>query len=280
MADDADVSLDEKRVHGDRRRAERAVVASPLGLATVDVSDDQIGRFGLAHRLDARDVAGGGRLAVATDEDVLVGDADLLERTGFGPATAVGFRRPANRGGDLLAASAGGRVGRLPDRSAGGDPSRGWERVGQIEGDVRAVDGEYLAASDGVHRAGEDLTPLGLEDVRDVADAGPYAATPDGLFRLDGEWTMVLDGDATLVASDGLRAHAVVDGQLVEHSDGEWVDAECPASDVVAVAHGEATYAVTAEGTFLVDPATAKDGATGWRSRELGLSDVAGLAIV
>lgn len=280
MTDEADTALDEKRVHGDRRGATRAVVASGLGLATVQVSDDQIGRFGLAHRCVARDVASDGRLGVATDDHVLVGNVDVIEATQFGPAVAVGFATtvppPSEEG--LVAAGPDGRVAR---RS--GDA---WAEVGEVDAPVRGIDGDLLASADGVFRVGEGLDALGLDDVRDVAADGTYAATADGIHRRSADgWITERDGDATVVASDGERAHAVVDGTLLERMDGtgdgpSWADADCPEDDVVAVAYADATYAVTADGRFLVDATTAKDGAAGWRSRSLGLDDVAALAVV
>jgi len=276
MGDDADSSLDEKRVHGDDRPRTRLVVASDLGLATVEVSDDQIGRFGLAHRLLARDVAGEGHLAVATADDVLVGDADRLARTAFQPAVAVGFRDD----GALLAAGENGRVARWDGRGDGDLADGEWATLGTVEGEVRAIDGDLIAADTGVHRAGAGLDRLGAGDVRDVAIEGQYAATAEGVQQLADEWTRAVAGDATVVASDGNRAHVVVDGTLLERRGEEWVDAGCPVADVVDVAYAESTYAVTGNGTVLVDPATAKDGVTDWRSRELGLEGVAGLAVL
>jgi hypothetical protein len=276
MGDDADISLDEKRVHGDDRPRTRLVVASDLGLATVEVSDDQIGRFGLAHRLLARDVAGEGHLAVATADDVLVGDADRLARTAFQPAVAVGFRDD----GALLAAGENGRVARWDGRGDGDLADGEWATLGTVEGEVRAIDGDLIAGGTGVHRAGAGLDRLGAGDVRDVAIEGQYAATAEGVQQLADEWTRAVAGDATVVASDGNRAHVVVDGTLLERRGEEWVDAGCPVADVVDVAYAESTYAVTGNGTVLVDPATAKDGVTDWRSRELGLEGVAGLAVL
>lgn len=273
MTEDADTALAEKRVHDARGETTRVAVGCDLGVATVDVSDDQVGRFGLAHRLEVRGVAGHGRLAVATDEDVHVGDAERVTATGFGPAVAVG-----DDGAALVAADAAGRVARAVP---GHDPAATvWTDLGRVEPPVRAVEGDLVAAADGVYRAGEGLRSLGLDGAADVAAAGSLAATADGVFRHDGDWHRELSGAATLVAGDEDRAHAVLDGVLRARRDGEWVDADCPADAVAAVAYGPATYAATAEGTFLVDPATAKDGATGWRSRALGLGGVVGLAVL
>lgn len=264
MPDD-DISLSEKRMYGERRESTRAYVASGLGVATVDVSDDQIGRFGLEHRCTARDVAGGdGRLLVATDEDVLVGSGGEFEPAGFGPAVAVGVD------GSLLAASEDGRVAELTDDE--------WVTTGRVD-DVRAIDGDLVAAADGTYHLDDGLERAGLDDARDVAGDGRFAATATGVFRSEDGWDLETDGDATVVASEGDRAHAVVGGDLLERSRSGWWDAEAPDGEVVDVAYDDATVAVTADGAVLLDPVTAKDGATDWRTRSLGLDGVAGVAI-
>ncbi len=265
MPDDDDIALSEKRMYGERREATRAYLASGMGVAYVDASDDQVGRFGLERRCTARDVAGAdGHLLVATDEDVLVGDEGAFDPAGFGPAVAVGV------GPTLLAAAEDGRVAALDQ----GD----WETLGDV-GDVRAIDGNLVATADGVYRRDDGLEPAGLDDVRDVATPGPFAATADGVYRFDDGWELEVTGDATVVSSDGERAHAVVDGTLLERDAGEWRDAGAPAGEVVDVAYDRATFAVTADGRVLLDPVTAKDGAPEWRTRSLGLADVVGVAI-
>ncbi|MFC6726919.1 hypothetical protein ACFQE1_21580, partial [Halobium palmae] len=61
-------TIDEKRVYDDKAGKTQAVVATETGVVVVDVSDDLVGGFALAHRCTARDVAvHGGRIAVATD---------------------------------------------------------------------------------------------------------------------------------------------------------------------------------------------------------------------
>lgn len=260
MPDDDDIALTEKRMYGARREGTRVYVAGALGVAYVDVSDDQIGRFGLAHRCRARDVAGeDGRLLVATDEDVLVGGEEFAD-AGFGPAVAVGFADGP------VAAGPDGRVARLGDD--------GWTTLGTLPA-VRRLGGGYAATAEGVY----DLegVHVGLDDARDVA-AG-YAATVEGVFRRADGWDLEEAGDATVVATDGERAHAVVDGTLLERSEAGWWDADAPVTDPVDVAYGAATFAVTADGRLALDPPAAKDGAPEWRSRELGLDDVTGLAV-
>ncbi|PSQ02501.1 hypothetical protein BRC94_02090 [Halobacteriales archaeon QS_5_70_17] len=219
------MSIEEKRVYDEKRGATAVFVATGTGLARVEVSDDLVGRFGLVERCAARDVAAvGDGVAVATDEDVLVG-RETLSEAGFGPATAVGV-----------------------------------------------ADGDLVAAGErGVARAG-------LDDARDVTAAGvPLAATADGLYRLGNGWMDELDGAFRTVASDGRRAHAATADALYARAPGEtdWTPGEVPADGtVVDVGYGERVYAVTGDGTFLV---AAEDG---WRTRSLGLPEVAALAVV
>lgn len=268
MPSDEDISLSEKRMYGDRREETRAYVAGRMGVTYVAVSDDQIGRFGLEEQCTARDVAGAdGRLVVATDEDVLVGGEEGLEPAGFGPAVAVGAD-------PLVAADESGRVA----RSADGE----WETVGTVD-EIRSIDGDLVAAADGVYRVGADgLTDLGRRDVRDVAAAGPFAATGVGLFRgTEGGWDLAEGGDATVVAAEagGERAHAVVGGDLLERADQGWWPADPPREGAVDVAYADGVIAITGDGTVMLDPVTAKDGDPQWRTRSLGLTDVVGVAV-
>ncbi|MDG5777317.1 hypothetical protein VB773_03210 [Haloarculaceae archaeon H-GB2-1] len=274
-----DITLDEKRRYGTKREVSVVAVAAELGVATVEVSGDQIGRFHLEHRCSPRAIAGGnGRLAVATDEDVLVGDAADLEPTGFGPAVAVGV------GDGVLAAGPDGEVARLVDDA--------WTTLGTVP-DVRAIDGNLVAAADGVYRVlGDDLTNAGLDDVRDVATAGlPLAATGHGLYYLGNGWMDAHDGAFEVVAAGDDQAHAATSDALYElvgdaHAsfDGgqDWQARDLSVAEPVAgVAYGECPYVVTENGTFLVDadPETTPDGGGGWRSRSLGLTGVVGLAV-
>ena len=257
MSDD-DSSLDEKRVYADREGATTAFVASGAGIARIEVSADIVGEFTLQRRCTARDVAASmGRLAVATAGDVLVGTTDGLEPTGFGPATAVGYH-------DGPVAAGEGRLARYED---------GWETLTQLA-DVRAVDGDLVAAADGVHRL--DGTPLGLEAVNDVSTAGrPLAATDAGLYYLANGWMTAVEEPFRVVArdADGRTTHAAGE-TLYEREDGEWRPVELPVDErVTGVAYGAATYAVTAAGTFLADAGD------GWRHRSLGLPDVTGVVV-
>ena len=261
---DEDISLDEKRVYADKAGTTTAFVATGAGVARVEVSDDIVGEFALEHRGAATDIAASdGRLAVATPADVLVSDGGAFAETGFGPATAVGFRDGLVAGGD-------GRIARRGDGE--------WTTLGRVDG-VRAVDGDMVAADSGVHRL--DGTHVGLEAANDVSTAAdPLAATDDGLYYLANGWMAALDEPFQVVAgrADG-RAHAATaeTETLYGRSAGgdEWTPVELPVGGRVAdVAYGDATYAVTRDGTFLADAGD------GWRHRSLGLPDVSAMAVV
>ncbi|MBX0322603.1 hypothetical protein EGH21_06130 [Halomicroarcula sp. F13] len=265
MSDD-DIALSEKRMYGEKRPETHAYVASGLGVTRVETAGGQVGRFSLERRCTARDVAGAnGEVAVATDESVLVSTEDGFATTGFGPATAVGYDA------DGLLAAGDGRVARYADGE--------WVTLGEVA-DVRAVDGDLLAAAGGVYRL-PDCERLGLADVTDVAPG--YAATADGLYALDdGEWTEVRSGRHSAVASDDTRTHAADDDGLSELVDGDWRACDLPVRErVVDVTYGEDTYAITEDGTFLVDTAdeATADGRGGWRQRSLGVPDVVGVAV-
>jgi hypothetical protein len=265
-----DIGLDAKRVYEQTRDGTAAYVASALGVTRVELAGDQIGRFSLAAECTATDIAGeDGRLVVGTDEDVLLGTTDGFVETGFGSAAAVSIAD-----GTPAAARPDGEVARL----AGDD----WEPVGTVER-VRRMDGQLLAASDGVYRIDTGLSALGGGTaVRDVA-TGPYAATADGLFFHDGDgWTRVAGGDCTLVAADADAVHAVGDAGLLERHGDDWHVVEVPVDAPIAdITHGESLYGVTADGTVLVyaTPERSPDGQGGWRSRALGVREVAGLAV-
>lgn len=256
--------IEEKRVYDARTGSRDAYVATAEGLARVAVSGDRTGGFELVHREAARDVAArsspdgrNGALAVATAADVLVGRG--LEPTGFGPAVAVGFD------GEAVAAGPAGRVARLVDGE--------WRETGRIT-DVRAVEGGLVAAADGVRRT--DGTQVGLDDARDVAAAGPFAATGEGLYRLGNGWISVRDGVFEVVAADGQRAHAATADALYGRTGDGWDAVEVPVDAPVAdVAYGDGVYAVTATGQFLASG----DGRRAWRHSPLGLSGVAALAV-
>lgn len=265
--------MEEDRIYADRLGKTDAFVATSMGVALVSVSNDRIGQFNLAHRCLARDVAAAGsRLLVATDEDVLLTsqpDGGTYEPTGFGPAVAVGSHQ-----GTPVAAGPDGAVARRVDGE--------WVAVGSLA-EVRAIDGDLLATADGVYRLGEGLEHVGLSEATDVSTTGtPLAATTDGLYRLGPGWTRDLPDSFTLVTGEGERAHAATAETLYERTDGEWIERSVPTderlSDVGYTADG-GVVVVTVDGTCLVDPVAAKDGAVGWRSRSLGLPDVTSLAV-
>lgn len=278
MSAEKDITLDEKRVYGEQSGATSVFVAAAAGLARVEVSDDIVGEFGLAHRGEVTDVAtNDGRLAVATPEDVLVGTGDGFAETGFGPATAVGF-------GDGLLAAGEGRIARYVADADLSAPADRWETVAEYA-DVRALSGDLAATAEGIVRLGEGH--VGLSDARDVTTDGDLlAATADGLFYLANGWMEALDGGFRAVAADGRhpsdgnrapdgeRAAAVADDSTLYLRKGEWTAVETPDDGLVDVAlAGEVVYAVTEDGTLLVDAGE------GWRSRALGLPDARRLAV-
>jgi hypothetical protein len=288
---DGDLAIEEKRVFSSKAGKTEVFVAAGVGCVVVDVSGDRVGGFRVDHRCTARDVAGrAGRIAVATDEDVLL--APGYEPLGFGPAVGVGLTES-----EVVAVGEDGRVGRLAfdvplARGAGGDSDGdevgrdgdAWRLVGGVD-DLRAVDGRLVAADEGVFRVTDrDLRHAGLDDVRDVTAAGPFAATGSGLFFLGNGWMEIESGawDVVDAASDG-RAHAVGAAGIRRRTgdDGEWrwrpvdrTEGLAPDETPVEFAYGDGTVcAVTDEGTFLVD---AGEGA---RTQALGLGDVGGVAI-
>ncbi|MCU4751727.1 hypothetical protein OB919_06990 [Halobacteria archaeon AArc-curdl1] len=298
------LSIDEKRVYGDRQGSITVYVASEIGLLEVAISGDTVGEFGLCQRCVARDVAAGsGTVVVATDDDVLVAirnpsngpDSEngigAFEPTGHGEAVAVGIDD-----GTVLAAAPDGTVSRLTleGETADVDEDREWERL-EFEADrptpstVSAIDGPLAGTERGVfRRVGDRLTYAGLEDVRDVsATATPIAATGDGLYVLGNGWMCCVEGEFSVVSAARTRAHAVSNGGLYgcRFEDGrptatDWslvTDEPVPgvSSDSIRdLGYGEGTYAVTDDGTMLVGTDL------GWRSQAVGVPGVSSLAVV
>ena len=287
-------TIDEKRVYTDESGTETVYLASGLGVVSVSVSDDLIGEFGVAHRCQARDVTTvGPYVAVAADEDVLVRDrraettaesgsanaAEGFVTTGFGPAAAVGVRD-----GALLAGDSDGRVARydLQDSGVVGDGTPAdaeWTDLGTV-GAIRAVDGDFVAAADGVHQIGDSgLRPVGLDDAHDV-DAEPLVAAESGLYKLGNGWMDIAPGPATAVDAAGTRGLAVCGGDLYARGidTGEWAVADPPFEAderVAAVTHGtEAAYAVTGAGRLAVRVPGGE-----WRDRSLGVGGVTAAAV-
>lgn len=291
MGEDAS---DERRLFEPRGQQTAAYVASDLGVVRVDLAPDRIGEFSLVERCEAAAVAASDSLvAVGTPERVLIDRSDGFERVGFGPAVAVGVD-----GQTVFAADPNGAVGRL-DAAAVGEAGAtdGWEHVGTVP-EPRRFDGRLLAAGDGVYRVDDERSRLddagSLESAgaRDVAAAGPYAATDSGVFRLGGDaWQQEYEGAASVVASDGERTHALAaegllerdGGQSSDAAGGSWQRLALPdGAEPVDLAHGASLLAVTGDGRFLVAAADdqATDGRGGWRSRTLGVRGVVGLAVV
>jgi hypothetical protein len=271
---DGDLSIEEKRVFSAKAEKTEVFVAADVGVVVVDVSADHVGGFGVDHRATARDVAGrGGRIAAATDEDVLL--APGYEATGFGPAVGVGLTDSA-----VVAVGEDGRVGTLGFDAVLDGGGASWEVAGHVDA-PRAVDGRLVATASGVVRVADGgLRPAGLSDVADVAAAGPYAATGEGLFYLGNGWMEIEDGSWHVVdaAVDGSKAHAAGSAGLrrrAETDGGEWRPVEFPVDgSPVGFAYGQGIVcSVTADGTFLVD---AGDGP---RTQTLGVTGVAGIAI-
>jgi len=275
----------EDRVYDERRGETVAYVATGQGVATVRVSSDRVGRFALAERCLARDIASiDGRVFVATDDTVLAGP-DPFEPVGFGASVAVG----ADGNGAVLVADPAGTVSRYRDGE--------WRSLGTV-GEVRAIADGFVAAADGVFRVdGDALASVGLADARDVAVASaPLAATDDGLYRLGNGWLREREGEFGVVAAaddraaanggapnDGPAHAATAETLFAREASGEWAPVDLPTDERVAdVAYGECPYVVTERGTFLIDadPERTPDGAGGWRSRALGLPDVTALAVV
>ncbi|WP_255169434.1 HVO_0234 family beta-propeller protein [Natrononativus amylolyticus] len=271
-------TIEEKRVYGNRANATVVYVASGAGVLRVRVANDLVGEFSLCERGTTRDVAtDGDRIAAATDEDVLVADADdRFEETGFGPAVAVGYD-----GGTLLAAGGDGRVARRTD----GD----WETLRSDPSlEVRAIDGGLVGTAGGVYRLHDGgLDHAGLTDVRDVSAPGvPLAATADGLYKLGNGWMQVLEEPVETVAADPAsdsgelrRAHAVAGLDLYGYADGDWRAVDRSSVPIVGVAYGEGLYAVTDRGTMLVAADADEGDGLEWRSRRLGVGSVTGIAV-
>ncbi len=247
-------SIDEKRVHGANTGTVALFVACDLGVVRVTVAGERVGKTELVHRCVARDLALSETfLAVATDDDVLVRTDETFDGTGFGPATAVGVADA------LLAGGPGGTVARRDD---------GWTELGTVE-PVRAIEGNLLGTEGGVYRlSGDELHYSGLENVRDVAIVDtPYAATATGLYYLGNGWMGALDGEFEMVAADTAdRAHAATAERCYEY-DGEWVPIDGIDKSVVGVAYTDGVYAVTADGTLLIETDD------GWRTHPLGLGE-------
>lgn len=257
-----DDALAEKRLFTEHGETTDLFVTAGIGVVRVAVAGDRVGEFGVIHRCSPTDIAASpDQLVVATDEDVFVSDGRDFDPTGFGPSVAVGFDD------GVRAAS--------PDGHLADFDGDAWEAIGEIDAEIRAIDGNLVAAADGVYQVGGGLAHAGLSDVRDVAvDGLPLAATPVGLYYLGNGWMVAADGDFTAVATDGDRAHASTAQGTVERVDGEWDPVDLPTDGPpVDFAYDASVYGVTADGTLVIDSGD------GFRAHPLGIPDVTGIAI-
>jgi hypothetical protein len=245
-------------------------VGSKHGVTAIEVVDGEVVDYALVQDDTVRDIARtkDGTVAAATDSDVVLGREEF-EPTGFGPAVAVGTE-------PLLAAAATGDVARWTGEE--------WDPIGTLAGSVNAIDGDLVATDEGVCRVTDGgIQHVGLEGARDVSTAGiPHAATDAGLYKLGAGWMTVAEGAFTLVAADrdtaeaGVlgRAHAATRDQLFVYDGDAWGPWHIPVDDpVTGIGYADAVYAVSADGTLIT--ATAEE----WRTRHLGLSGVAGIAV-
>ncbi len=259
---DEDISLSEKRVYADASDTTTAFVGTEHGVVRVSVSDDIVGEFSLEWGEPVTDIAAAdGRLAVATPDDVFVRADEGFHETGFGPASAVGYAE----NGDFLAAGAG-RIARFESE---------WTDLGMVDA-VRAISGSLIAAESGIHQF--DGTHVGLTNARDVSSVGtPLAATATGLYYLANGWVRALEGDFSVVTSDGSATYAATSGTVYKQdgNEREWTSLDLPVEGLIKdIVSAEHAYAITDEGTFLVNAGD------GWRYRSIGMSGVTGLAVL
>lgn len=277
-------TLTEKRVFGTKTGTTEVFVGTDAGLVVVTVSAEQIGTFGLTDREAVTAVA-------ADHEQVVVGgdsglrysrlaDADrasspptfpltTVETDAFDRLVAVGIG-PArilvgDENGDVYAVSID-------------DDSQQVDFLGSTDG-VAAIDGDLVAAGDGVYRVAEEFSHVGLIDVADVAGHGvPLAATSDGLFRLGNGWLAVADGVFRRVASDGHGHASAVDSEGLRTQPDDttgWHAEELPVDEPIAdIAYGSGIrVAITEAGTLCVNAGE------GWRHRRLGVPGVTSVAV-
>lgn len=270
---EGDNADDERMLFGERREETTLLAGSGLGVTRIDVAAAQVGQFSLLDRGTVHGLATDGQtVIVATDETVSRRADDGLQSLGFGPAEAVGIDD------SWIYAADTERVARL-SREGTGATTEDWEAVGSVD-DPRRFAGNLLAAEELV-RVGDDLEPGGVEDVRDIAPDGSLVATADGIYEQQADgWERLLDGDATAVVSEEGRAHAVVDGQLLERDGDGWSELSLPGSaEPHLLAYGQTLAVIDTDGTVHVaaDPDVTHDGHGGWRSQAIGLRDVTAL---
>lgn len=261
-------SIEEKRVYGATSGKTDVFVATDTGIVRVECSGGLVGGFGLIHQCRVFDItASDGRLAAATSDDVLVWCQDGFVSGGtprYSRFTAVGFH-------DGLVVAGPTQIA----RRTGGE----WTELEPNEDGsiaVSAIDGALVGTDRGVYRIGDrSLSPVGLAHVRDVSAVPiPLAGTNAGLYQLKNGWELVFDGAVHCVESDGSRVHIGTDDGLYVRTDGSFERISLPVTERIAgIGYGESTYAVTVDGTFLVE----SEGE--WRARSIGIPDVCGLAV-
>lgn len=269
---EGDNADDERMLFGEKREETTLLAGSGLGVTRIDVAAAQVGQFSLLDRGTVHGLATDGRtVIVATDEAVSLRSDDGLQSLGFGPAEAVGIDD------DWVYAADSERVARL-DRTGGlaDATAEDWETVGSAD-EPRRFAGNLLAAAE-LLQVGDDLEAVGLSDVRDLSPDGTLAAAGDGLYEnREGDWARVYEGDATAIVADDERAHAVVDGRLLERDGGEWTKLSLPGgAEPHLLAYGQTLTVLDTDGTVHVaaDPDVTHDGHGGWRSQAIGLRDV------
>ncbi len=256
-----DDTLAEKRLFTEHGETTDIFVAAGVGVVRVSVSGDRVGEFGVIHRCSPADIAASAeRLVVATDEDVVVSDGRDFSPTGFGPSIAVGFDA------GVRAASPDGHLADFDDE---------WRPIGELDTEIRAIDGNLVATADGVYRMAGELVHAGLSDVKDVATDGlPLAATPAGLYSLGNGWMAAAEGAFHAVATGGDRAHAATAQGAFERIDGDWKPVDFPTdAPPVDFAYDAAVFAATADGTLAIDSGD------GFRAHPLGIPEVCGIAV-
>jgi hypothetical protein len=218
-------SIDEKRVYTARAGKRDAFVATAMGVVVVAVSGDVVGDFGLEHRVAASAAsARGGRVAIATEEGIVIAAGGSLHALGFGPAVAVGLHDEA-----VLAADAEGRIARRPFPAA-----------------VRAAgDDDPSASTAGRDRRPDETRGGGNDGVEPDAHPGAEPDVVDGEGEGASAWT-------TIGRVERVRA---IDGGLVAAADGVYrvtADGIAPGglSDVRDVAAAGRPLAATGDGLY------------------------------
>ncbi|MFC7056882.1 HVO_0234 family beta-propeller protein [Halovenus salina] len=273
MGDDAS---DERHLFGERRETATGFLASAMGVVRVELAPDRLGGFGIVERCHAADIAaGGGELAVATEEDVLLAgeSRETFTPLGFGPAAAVGIEDET-----VYAASPEGTVAATPLTAVDGTATE-WDRRGEVSG-PSSFDGSVLATASGVVRVAPAFEALGLDGATDVTQGESLlAGSPDGLFEYDnGEWLRRFDRPIRQVVAGEDAVFVVTEtGQLFRDADTLWTEVSLSeGTRAAAVAPGRSLYVVTEAGDVFIsaEPTAATDGFGGRESEPLGVREI------